>query len=273
MTPRRADAPLSIETPAFTAKVVGTVLRVVVHEGGRATLAVGHGAVEVTPRGGAPVMVRSGGRWPADSVDAPSAEELSRLGAADLEGVTAASFAPGVNGNVSVNGNVGVSGNASVNGNACRGSAEERLACELARADSGDALAAESALYQAGWIALREQGRPDRALALWDRERGRFPHGVLAREAQTSIVDALLELGRTRRARAEIADYLRTDPDGLRAGELHYVLATLYRDADGTCHRARPELDLALRRPAAPWAARARTLRDRCARLSVRHSD
>jgi FecR protein len=259
VTPRPAGAPFVVETRDFTAKVVGTVLRVVVHDDGRATIAVGHGAVEVTPRGGAPTMVRTGARWPSDSADVPGADELAQLGPDHLEGAT---FVPSPAAAADATAGVGA---------ACRGgTADARLACELARAESTDPLTAESALYEAGWIALREQSNPARALALWQRERARFPRGVLARDAQTSIVDALLALGLTGRARVEIADYLRAVPDGLRAGELHYVLATLYRAADGTCRRAGRELDLALARPAAPWASRARALRDRCAHSSAR---
>ncbi|HEX8952191.1 MAG TPA: FecR domain-containing protein, partial [Polyangia bacterium] len=90
--PRQKNAPFVIETPAFRARVVGTVLRVVAHEDASASIAVGHGAVEVTPRGGTPRLVRAGERWPASSTDAPSADEIARMGAADLEGANAASF-------------------------------------------------------------------------------------------------------------------------------------------------------------------------------------
>jgi hypothetical protein len=228
VTPRPHRAPFLFVTPRFTAKVVGTVLRVVVHADGSASLAVGHGAVEVDPIGWPAVpaiLVRSGERWPRDSVDAPLPSELERLGATDLEGVDARAFAP--------------------------------------PAQAGSDLRDESTLYEAGFQALRDRD-PRRALRLWDEERARFPRGVLRREVHASIIDALVALHDSSRARREIADYLKDDPNGLRAPEMHFVRATLWREADGDCRRALPELDRALLRPSEPWAARARAARAAC---------
>lgn len=224
VTPRPARAPFWFVTPRFTAKVVGTVLRVVVHADGSASLAVGHGAVEVKPNDGPAVMVRSGERWPKDAADVPLPSELERLGAADLEGTDARAFQP--------------------------------PAPESALED-------ESTLYEAGFRAMRD-GEPRRALRLWEEERVRFSAGVLKREVHASIIDALVALGETHRARREIDSYLREDPNGLRVPEMHFVRATLLRAADGDCRRALPELDLALERPSSPWAARARAERAAC---------
>ena len=123
---------------------------------------------------------------------------------------------------------------------------------------------AESALYQAGWIRMHELRDPAFALGIWERQRSRFPGGVLADEAQTSIIDALVAMHRTRAAEVEIADYLRAHPAGLRSAEMHFVRATLLAADDGGCRRAAHELDLALTHPAAPWAARARAARAHC---------
>jgi outer membrane protein assembly factor BamD (BamD/ComL family) len=123
---------------------------------------------------------------------------------------------------------------------------------------------AESALYQAGWIRMHELHDPAFALGIFERQRSRFPHGVLRDEAQTSIIDALVLLHRTRAAEVEIADYLRAHPTGLRSAEMHFVRGTLLRNEDRGCRRAAHELDLALAHPAAPWAARARAARASC---------
>lgn len=258
--PRKADAPFLIETPAYRARVVGTVLRVVAHEDASASIAVGHGAVEVTPRGGSPRLVRAGERWPATSTDAPSADEIARMGAADLEGAGVASFgaAPAVQEPAAA---------AKAPPPSCdklHGEAA-RIDCWLAVADStADPVRAESALYQAGWIRMHELHDPAFALGIWERQRSRFPRGVLHDEAQTSIIDALVALHRTRAAEAEIADYLRAHPTGLRSAEMHFVRATIERNQDHGCRRAARELDLALLHPAAPWAAHARAARAAC---------
>ncbi|MDB4967450.1 MAG: FecR protein [Myxococcales bacterium] len=257
--PRPKSAPFVIETPAFTARVVGTVLRIAAYADGRASIVVGHGAVLVTPRGGSPRVVRDGERWPADSTDAPSKDELSRMGAADLEGTDAAAFAPPAPSLPSPTRPIAPEkpGCAALHG-------EEAITCWLRVADEADPLRAETALYQAGWIRMHELGDAAFALGIWERQRSRFPQGLLRDEAQTSIIDALVQLHRTRAAETEIADYLRTHPHGLRSSELHFVRATLVRANDGDCRRARHEFDLALAHPAAPWASRARAARATC---------
>lgn len=255
--PRGDKAPFVIETPAFRARVVGTVLRVVAHEDASASIAVGHGAVEVTPRGGSPRLVRAGERWPATATDAPSADEIARMGAADLEGAGVGSF-----GATPV-----VAKPAAPQKPSCDSMhGEDAIDCWLALSDGADPLRAESALYQAGWIRMHELHDPAFALGIWERQRSRFPRGVLHDEAQTSIIDALVALHRTRAAEAEIADYLRAHPNGLRSAEMHFVRGTLLRHEDRSCRRAAHELDLALAHPAAPWAASARVARADCRR-------
>jgi ferric-dicitrate binding protein FerR (iron transport regulator) len=238
VTPRPQRAPFVVKTPKFTARVVGTVLRVQVHADGRSSLAVGHGAVEVTPKNGKTVIVHTGEHWPADSIDAPAASELQRLGADDLEGVTASAFIPP----------------------------------PAAPAPAPPStLREESALYEAGFRALHEQEDPRSALAIWTQERTRFPSGTLRKEVDASIIDALVALKQNGRARAEIDSYLRRDPDGMRSAELRFVRATLYRELDRSCRRALPELDRALEKPAEPWAVRARAARAACVAESPKH--
>jgi hypothetical protein len=130
--------------------------------------------------------------------------------------------------------------------------------------DTSDAVRAESALYQAGWIRMHELHDAAFALGIWERQRQRYPHGVLREEVQTSIIDALVALRRTRAAEAETGDYLRVHPHGLRSAEMHFVRATLLRAEDKSCRRAGRELDLALAHPSPPWAERARAARVSC---------
>jgi hypothetical protein len=111
---------------------------------------------------------------------------------------------------------------------------------------------------------MHELGDAAFALGIWERQRQRFPHGLLHDEAHTSIIDALVALGRSRAAAGEIADYLRAQPRGLRSAEMHFVLGTLLMAEDHGCRRAARELDEALAHPAAPWAERARAARAAC---------
>ena len=254
--PRPKDAPFLIETPAFRARVVGTVLRVVAHADASASIAVGHGAVEVTPRGGSPRLIRAGERWPDSSRDAISSDELTRMGAADLEGSGVGSFGAAPPAGPTLPAPLPTSCD-SLHG-------EASIACWLRVAEKADPVRAESALYQAGWIRMHELRDPAFALGIWERQRSRFPQGLLRDEAQTSIIDALVALRRTRAAEVEIADYLRAHPAGLRSAELHFVRGTLWRHDDRSCRRAAHEFDLALAHPAAPWAAPARAARAGC---------
>jgi hypothetical protein len=237
VTPRPHRAPFVIKTPRFTARVVGTVLRVQVHADGRASLAVGHGAVELTPKNGKPVIVHTGERWPIGVSDAPVPGELERMGADDLEGVSVGAFVPAP-----------------------------------AAPQPPSTLREESALYEAGFRALHEQKDAHAALTVWEQERGRFPNGVLRKEVDASIIDALVALKQNARARAEIDSYLRRDPDGFRSSELHFVRGTLYRDLDRSCRRALADFDRALQKPAEPWATRARAARLACVPAKKKHS-
>jgi hypothetical protein len=251
--PRSGKPPFIIKTAQLSARVVGTVLRVTAHEDGSSSIAVGHGAVEVTPNGQPARMVRTGQRWPTTSTDAPAAGELERMGALDLEGVDATALSP-------------LPAPAAPASVPCdKRPGDDAVQCWLAVAEHAkDPTQAESALYQAGFLRMHLMRDPAFALGIWERQRARFPGGVLADEAQTSIIDALVALSRTRAAEAEIADYLKAHPRGLRSAEMHFVRGTLMMAEDHGCRRAAHELDTALAHPAAPWAARARAARAAC---------
>jgi hypothetical protein len=249
VNPRSPNAPFVVRTPGFSAKVVGTVLRVAVHADGRSSLTVGHGAVEVRANDGSLTVVRSQQRWPADATDLPGLGELEQLGTADLEGTTFDSFAPVLPASSDAE---------------CQGTGILAVHCYESLAATADPMRAESALYQAGWIAFHNLRDPKQALAIWALEDERFPNGVLTREVRASTVDALVA-ARSPRARAAVETYLRDYPKSLRAAEMHFVLGTLLREEDRDCHRASAEFALALRHPAEPWATRAAKARAACA--------
>ncbi len=241
--PRAADEPFVIHAPGFSARVVGTVLRVTAGDAG-AGLAVGHGRVELTPTGAAPVLLRAGERWPAALDNAPSPEELERLGPAELEGVTVASFTPPAT--------------------TCAGTGREIVACRLAAARAAASASGEAAFYDVGQLAWRTLVDREVALAIWREARARYPAGALARETDESIIDALVALHRSDEARQEIEAYLEGHARSARAAEMRFVLGTVLRELDGDCRRAAAQLDRALAAATGPWAARARAARALC---------
>jgi hypothetical protein len=207
---RPEGAPMWVRTPAAEVKVVGTTLWVDVDERGAPTVAVAHGTVEVTPKAGASarepakVMVRGGERWPFGSTREVAAEDVSLLGADALEGGRFAAAPPAPPPAVQ----------------ACdQLPAREAIACLSRLAADGEPLRAESALYQIGWVELRDLGDARAALSTWQRQRARFPGGVLRAEADVSIIEVLVRLGERARARREIDGYLAAHPDGIAAPE------------------------------------------------------
>ena len=242
--PRTGRGPFVVHTPQFVARVVGTVFRVVVDESG-SRIAVARGTVEVTPIGGTALPLHAHETWPANVDVAPRPEELALL--ATREQVALADFVARPP-------------------HACSGAAESRVRCEVQFAQEATPLEAENALYRAGFVAWHELDDPRRALALWRQQRERFPNGALRREAQASMIDALVATRSFPEAEVAIESYLAVEPDDLRAPELHFVLATVLREVDGSCRRASAELDLALAHPVGGWTAQAKEARRACAR-------
>ncbi|MEO6951536.1 MAG: FecR family protein [Polyangia bacterium] len=240
--PRAGRAPFLVRTPQFVARVVGTVFRVSVN-GNDARITVAHGTVEVTPNGGTATPIHAHEAWPANANTVPAADELSML--ATREQVAIDDFAarpPHV----------------------CTGAAEARVRCDVLYAQEAAPREAENALYRAGAVAWHELDDPRRALVLWRQQRERFPNGALRREAQASMIDALVATRSYHDAEAAIESYLAVEPDDLRAPELHFVLATVLRQLDGSCRRAAAELELALSHPAGAWVAQAEEARRAC---------
>ena len=236
---RAVTAPFIVRTPRAEVKVVGTVLWVDVAAGGETTVNVTRGIVEVTPRGGAPVRVGAGERWPVTSSRVTAPADLALLTPAPSP-ITSASPCAGL----------------------APTAAEE---CLAHTAREGDPLHAENALYELGWRALKQRGDARAALASWEQQRTRFPAGMLRLEADVSIIEALVKLDERAQARVAIDAFLAAHGDALAAPEVHYLRGSLARRA-GDCASAIPDLDAALRAPAEPWATQARNERSACSR-------
>ena len=241
--PRQGRGPFIVRTPQFVARVVGTVFRVLV-DGSGSHITVAHGTVEVTPSGGAATPIHAHEAWPENANVAPGPEELALLATREQVAIEDFVARPA---------------------HLCAGDAEARVRCDVLYAQAATPREAENALYRAGSVAWHELGEPRRALALWRQQRERFPDGTLRREAQASMIDALVATRSFHDAETAIESYLAVEPDDLRAPELHFVLATVLRQVDGSCRRAAAELDLALAHPDGAWAAQAKDARRACA--------
>ncbi len=279
VSPRPATAPFRVRTPRAEVKVVGTVLWVSVDGAGEATVAVGHGAVEVTPIGGAAVRVGAGQRWPTSARRSPTSGDIALLGAsANLTWAgELAAVAPPI---APVAALPAVAAAATPQApltvapprraaRACGGlSGKPGIDCLQRVAAGSDPLRAESALFELGWRRLHDHGDARAALGAWESQRRRFPSGALRSDADVSIIEALGRLGDDAQARREIDRWLAAHPDGLAAPQVHYLRGSLERRA-GDCPGALQEFDLALRAPADPWAADARAERAACQRAGA----
>jgi hypothetical protein len=113
-----------------------------------------------------------------------------------------------------------------------------------ARAPRADPVAEEIAAY-AGSRARMQAGDLAGALEALRSCRRRFPRGALQAEVTLSIVELLSRLGRFPEALAESGAFLAAHPDSERAGELHRLRATIYRDVLADPARAAGEDALA----------------------------
>ena len=251
--PRTAGEPFMVKTRTFTARVIGTILRVTAGPDGGG-LAVGHGTVEVTPNGAAPLRVAAGEHWPLLVVNVPTSDELARLGPTELEGVTAASFAP-----------------PPALAPTCEGTGRELVACRLAAARSLSGASGEAALYQVGELAWRTLDDRIYALAIWREARARFPKGALAQETDESIIDALVALRRSREASGAIEDYLVAHPTSARGRDALRARHAASRDRrrlSSRCRGARASAASTERGVGCPSARRAKSLRAHAMTLS-----
>jgi tetratricopeptide (TPR) repeat protein len=125
---------------------------------------------------------------------------------------------------------------------------------------TGDpAIAEQTRILTAALERLREARDPAGALALCDRFAERFPNGVVAPEIGRVRVDALLALGKRKRALEALE---RLALDGLpRGAELRVLRGELRLEA-GRAKEALEDFEAALPQVSGDVAARARAGRD-----------
>jgi hypothetical protein len=107
---------------------------------------------------------------------------------------------------------------------------QEAMACYQQQAAQGG-LAGEAAQYEIARLWRDALHDPARALMAFREQRSRFPRGVLAIEADLSIIELLPRLDRHAEALTESERFLNEHPDGERRGEIHLLRGNIYREA------------------------------------------
>lgn len=107
---------------------------------------------------------------------------------------------------------------------------QEAMGCYQQQAAQGG-LAGEAAHYEIARLWRDAFHDPTRALAAFREQRSRFPRGVLAIEADLSIIELLPRLDRHTEALAESERFLKEHPGGERRGEIHLLRGNIYREA------------------------------------------
>jgi tetratricopeptide (TPR) repeat protein len=112
---------------------------------------------------------------------------------------------------------------------ATRRELRQALACYQERA-SQNGLTGETAQYELGRLWRDSFGDSQHALASFQEQRSRFPHGALRIEADLSIIELLPRLGRHSEALAETERFLATHPKSERRGEIHLLRGNIFRE-------------------------------------------
>ena len=93
----------------------------------------------------------------------------------------------------------------------------------------GSGLSAEMAAYEGARLRRDVLGDPQGALAALTQYRQRFPNGSLRREADVSILELLVQLGRTQEALTQTEQLLAAPTGKERVAELRLLRARLFR--------------------------------------------
>ncbi len=117
---------------------------------------------------------------------------------------------------------------------------QEALGCYQQQAAQGG-LAGEAAQYEIGRLWRDTFRDPARSLAAFREQRTRFPRGVLAIEADLSIIELLPRLDLHIEALAESERFLKEHPGGERRGEIHLLRGNIYREVLRDFDRAERE--------------------------------
>lgn len=107
---------------------------------------------------------------------------------------------------------------------------QQAMSCYQQQAGQ-DGLAGEAAQYEIARLWRDAFHDPSRAVAAFREQRARFPRGVLAIEADLSIIELLPRLDRHAEALAESERFLREHAGGERRGEIHRLRGNIYREA------------------------------------------
>jgi hypothetical protein len=107
---------------------------------------------------------------------------------------------------------------------------QEAMGCYQQQAAQGG-LAGEAAQYEIARLWRDAFNDPARSLAAFREQRSRFPGGVLAIEADLSIIELLPRLDRHAEALSESERFLKQHPGGERRGEIHLLRGNIYREA------------------------------------------
>jgi hypothetical protein len=106
----------------------------------------------------------------------------------------------------------------------------EAMGCYRQQAAQGG-LAGEAARYEMARLWRDTFHDPARALAAFKEQRAQFPRGVLAIEADLSIIELLPRLDRHAEALAESERFLKEHPNAERRGEIRLLRGNIYREA------------------------------------------
>jgi tetratricopeptide (TPR) repeat protein len=121
---------------------------------------------------------------------------------------------------------------------AARAASDPRRALALyERLASRGGPSAENAMYEIGGIYHDQLKQPQKALAAWERYRGRYPNGLLRAEADLSVIDTLASLDEGSRTLNEALAFLKRYPHSERRGEVARVVGDIYRGR-GNCGAA-----------------------------------
>jgi hypothetical protein len=96
------------------------------------------------------------------------------------------------------------------------------------RVQASGELSLENALYEAG-LRARETHEGSRALAIWDRYRHRFPHGVFAAEVDLARLRELAAEWRSSQVLTAADEFSHSNPDPWRGGEAELIRADTLR--------------------------------------------
>ncbi len=240
-------------------QVLGTVFRVLLSEQG-ASLDVREGRVAVWRDHALLARVGAGQHWDDHAAPSTHAVETAAVRAitANPPAQPALSTAPVTEATVA-------SAEPDCLSLARSGAPHDAERCFQKRA-LGHGLGAEMALYEVARLRRDVLGDPNGALEALREHRQRFPNGALRREAEVSLLELLIQLGRSQDALAQSQQLLASPSGGERAAELRLLRGTIFRRSLSDLNAAVREYELA--EPfGGPSGAEALYLRGTCLEL------